>query len=194
MVLQAILPVVIYWVTAIIADFDKPPIDIYVLKPVLLNQCAQMALAFAFPIGTGVASDADLWKLPVALVLLDLLFFLVHACFHAFQFLYRFHRMHHELAPSSMRGGEALYTTLVDHVFVNLVPLALAAHLAQLSYTATIVFYCFAAHNTVVVHFDTNSFHAEHHRHPCRNLGLCGLLTDRLRLAQLTHTGKLFYR
>lgn len=100
-------------------------------------------------------SDYPNWyllgQIPVAVVITDALFYYSHRIFHSNSWLYEnIHKLHHEYVYTTPVA--ALYTHPIEHIFVNLMPVALAILITRLNYSGCILYTLLATTNAVRSH------------------------------------------
>lgn len=109
----------------------------------------------------------------LAIVMLDLVFGTIHKAFHT-KLLWRFHQKHHEIGVYDLHGYNALYSSVTEHIFVNLLP----AYITSIWFVdyEKVLWFSFMLFNSSHSHYhDTNQsigYHQLHHLYPNRNFGI----------------------
>lgn len=159
---------------------------IKMFKKAINNICFNLTV-LTFPIHlvmTDLFVDIDkpnkegfIFNLVATILMGEFLFYFIHRLFHI-QFLYKFHRVHHEYKETN--GISALYTHPLDYIFGNFIPFTfsiiyLNPPLYQIYLTLTLFLF-----NTIVLAHSNytlgDNFHKLHHKFLKCNFGATSLL------------------
>ncbi len=105
----------------------------------------------------------------------DILFYTIHRLLHT-RYLYRFHRKHHEfIRPFALT---AIYSSPVEHVFSNLLPIFCSSLIMSLNWWHLQIFMIIATINTLFAHsgYKISQFHYKHHIYFSFNYGVLGMM------------------
>lgn len=113
-------------------------------------------------------------RIIMAIVSIDLIFGSIHRLFHT-KLLWKFHVKHHELTKADLHGYNSLYSSIIEHIFANLLP----AYLSSIWFTIDekVFWFSFMLINSAISHYydPTNlknpGYHQIHHIYPNRNFG-----------------------
>jgi len=160
---------------------EKPifPVSFFkTVKIVSTNQLLSLLCLFLTPSFSegGFFVLENLYKIPIAFLALEILFFYSHCLLHT-SYFWKIHSVHHTWAvPSAI---SALYAHPIEHVLSNLVPILLSAKFSGLNFDTARVWHVFVLLNTLInAHgsYKTSRFHLLHHIHKNCNFGALGLL------------------
>ena len=101
------------------------------------------------------------------------------------KYAWEYHKQHHMLTELTLDGYNAQYSSIVEHIIGNIFPVIFPAYMAKLSYYETLVWFCFAEHNSVMSHTNADGYHQIHHKYPNRHFSTIVGLFDRLVLPLL---------
>ena len=147
-------------------------------KQVLINQCLITPWVAWIPLLHAKELDTlhMFWQIPVAVEIVDVLFYTIHRFFHTPYMYRRYHVVHHTYEePFAMA---ALYAHHVEHLLANAIPPLIAGVLTRMNTFVYLVWIAIGTINTIVSHSKENQ-HTTHHRRRNRNFGVGLLLLDR---------------
>lgn len=129
---------------------------------------------FLYPLSPNkLYEHSDIYKLPINIILIDILFYITHRIMH-YGILYRkFHKKHHEInKPVSI---SALYLHPVDLIFSNFFPVVLPPYILNQGVIAYSFWLIFSLFNTVYISHqgikNLSEFHDYHHQKSKYNYG-----------------------
>lgn len=123
----------------------------------------------------------------VNLILHDLYFYLTHLCFHRFNFLYQYHKMHHsakEVHPYSAFYFSKFEALIQSLIFPMLMFLPWQSHPSMYAFGAAFIVLAINGHSgyellsarlkhlKVFPYLGSPTYHQHHHKEPQCNLGL----------------------
>lgn len=118
----------------------------------------------------------NLIKLPIAILLTEVIFYYVHRAFHKMPFLIKYHVLHHEIT------GQFTLATChpVEMLAGNLAPFISGGLLAGLNFETMRLWHFIAVFNTMISahggYQAFNSTHDQHHKTKTHTYGLIGLM------------------
>jgi sterol desaturase/sphingolipid hydroxylase (fatty acid hydroxylase superfamily) len=117
-------------------------------------------------------------KLPIAILLTEVIFYYVHYAFHKVPFLIKFHALHHEITgPFTLA---TFYCHPVEMLAGNLAPFIVAGKLSGLNFQTMRLWHFIAVFNTMISAHGGyqvfNSTHDQHHKTKTHTYGLIGLM------------------
>lgn len=165
-----------------LSNWTLPENPLIIAKDVLINQfCVLLPIVYMcadfFPQGS-LFEPSNLYKIPITLLLTEILFYYTHVLFHSYYF-WKYHSVHH-----TSTGPYALctfYCHPLEMALVNIAPLVVSALVAGLNFQTMRLWHMVAVTNTVVVAHGGfkvfgNKFHDLHHQYKNCNYGLFEIL------------------
>jgi fatty acid hydroxylase domain-containing protein 2 len=127
-----------------------------------------------FPKGDFLCTE-NLYKIPLVILLVDILFYHLHILFH--KFLYEYHKIHHLwIFPI---GISATYAHPAEHALVNILPVLLSGWMVGFNLTTMRLWHIFSLFNAIVIAhsgYKISKFHDIHHTSYIHNYGVIGFM------------------
>ena len=170
-----------YWATAFAVDLRNTWTFILSAqaRAVVVNQMVCTPLVAWIPM---LASEPlpwwhAVWQLPAAVMVTDVVFYVVHRAFHRRSLYMKFHCVHHTY--NTPIGAAALLAHPVEHILANSLPPLLAGTVTRMDVHAFLFWIVIGTINTVHSHAVPNQ-HTVHHEKRNKNFGVGLMLMDRL--------------
>jgi len=182
MILLAVCPILTYIITSLYHIIYGNSVKEYKLdyiNALIKNMFVQVCLVWLISKPQFYFNIYDIIKLPLLLIINDLLFGGFHYLCHKYDFLWEYHSQHHELTPKNLHGYNAQYSSIMDHILTSLLPVYLSAYIFNFSYIFIVIWACFAEYNSVTSHLPVG-YHSFHHLYHNVNYGTSIGIFDRI--------------
>jgi sterol desaturase/sphingolipid hydroxylase (fatty acid hydroxylase superfamily) len=140
----------------------KPTLTKLKMMPIVFNNFLLTFLFISFyekyTIVNYTLDITDIFKIPIIMFILNINFTFTHYILHKNKLLYsNIHYIHHQLKITD--GFGALYSHPIEHIFGNILSMALPIYLCNLNYTSMCIFINIATIQTVWghVHFSNKT-------------------------------------
>jgi len=111
-------------------------------------------------------------QLPMALIIQECWFYVVHRLFHT-KYLYKYHKKHHQLTAPFAVG--ALYASIPEQIFANMLSMMVPVYILKMHWLVICLWFTMATVNVVWVHsgykHPSTQAHDDHHSKQTGNYG-----------------------
>ncbi len=126
-------------------------------------------------------SDLDsMTRIPIYIILVDLIFYISHRIFHAIPYLYKFHKEHH--ATKIIIAANGLDSHIIEHIFVNMASIFIPYIILGFSKSALYIYIAYASFSAASSHsgYKHSLLHNLHHKLNNVNYGTGLYIMDRI--------------
>lgn len=154
-------------------------LKIIYIKTLIINAIIQIVLMYNINLEIQYMREYHiLFRISFALICFDLLFGSLHYMLH--KYFWKYHKKHHELLEENLEGYNGKYSSIPEHIFLNLLP----AYLSCLTFSKNekIIWFTFLEINSAISHYNFNSYHKVHHMDPTKNFSTSLRVFDSIKM------------